>query len=535
MVYLSAMSPEQERLCMSPTRQILNWGDLPEDEDVVPVADDLGSDAEWLSEDEVAPMISNADLLVVNPSGLKMVPATLVFKLPQVYTIWFDAQRKKDYASGISRVCNVATVQEFWRCWNNINFGFAQGSLGVFREGIRPEWEDPENKEGGRWILTTMSRDTLAAVNKKRIDMFTDLVLGVIGGHFSFLEKEDSQDAISGAVLSLAKGRQKVELWNRKANKDNLVKVDYKIRSLLDLENNTDMDVEITYKSHSGSLRRTIKRSHTTSGAATSGRSKLSLMERARTVPTNASPTAEIQGATSKPDVQRSDTAGGTTSAAAEDSDSVAETTTARGVQLTRNNDPSVGAASSPCSSVISTTDGDEQVREPLALKSSSTTTRRVLTKAATVMGTCYANSRVHELPRGSLTLGHASSTSRPTSTDAEEFDREFSYLSSVSSGAALPSVAEEEPQKEGAEVVEKEQRSSASVEQTTPCAPSSARKTTGSAADSCSPDIKDDQASAASNLASRLLFDADTTPGSSLSKCENESPISMASTSARD
>eukprot|EP00392_Amoebophrya_sp_AT5.2_P001157 g1159.t1 len=231
----------------------------------------VNSDDEWLSEDDV-PVTSNPDLLVLNPSGRRLVPATLLFKLPKTWTLFFDAQRKgKNYNAGIAQVIgNITSVQEFWRYWNNINFGFGdRGSLGLFREGIRPVWEDPENKEGGRWIIATNPAVPLDA--KKRLDLFTDLALGMIGGHFDGLLDQVNGDGVCGVVFSGAvKGRPKIELWNKKANHDNLVKVDYKIRSLLGLEN-SNYGVKIEYKSHFGSLKRTMKRAWSSTAAVGGG------------------------------------------------------------------------------------------------------------------------------------------------------------------------------------------------------------------------------------------------------------------------
>ncbi|CAD7941976.1 unnamed protein product [Amoebophrya sp. A25] len=240
---------------------VLNWGDLPEDEEEGALAEDLGSDAEFLSEDDV-PVVSNPDQLVLNPSGQRLVPSTRVYKLPQAYVIWFDAQKKVNYQDGVTKVGTVVSVQDFWRVWNNINFKFETGSLGVFREGVQPVWEDPWNAKGGRWILTSNSVHNHKTKNHRRIEMFTDLVLGVIGGQFNSLFGE-FDDAVCGCVLSISKMRQKVELWNKRANQKGLVKVDHKVREVLNMENSSDLQID--YKSHGGSLRSALKKSKSSS------------------------------------------------------------------------------------------------------------------------------------------------------------------------------------------------------------------------------------------------------------------------------
>ena len=31
----------------------------------------------------------------------------------------------------------------------------------IFKKGIRPEWEDPANKEGGKWVVTLPIEDDM--------------------------------------------------------------------------------------------------------------------------------------------------------------------------------------------------------------------------------------------------------------------------------------------------------------------------------------------------------------------------------------
>ncbi|EXJ55947.1 hypothetical protein A1O7_08878 [Cladophialophora yegresii CBS 114405] len=50
---------------------------------------------------------------------------------------------------------NVADIGAFYRIFNNLPWTAIRGgeSIHIFRAGVRPLWEDEENKRGGRWLI----------------------------------------------------------------------------------------------------------------------------------------------------------------------------------------------------------------------------------------------------------------------------------------------------------------------------------------------------------------------------------------------
>ena len=54
----------------------------------------------------------------------------------------------------------VGTIEDFWSVYHYID-GPAKLRSGcdyhLFKEGITPMWEDPANKEGGRWLYNMVS------------------------------------------------------------------------------------------------------------------------------------------------------------------------------------------------------------------------------------------------------------------------------------------------------------------------------------------------------------------------------------------
>ena len=124
----------------------------------------------------------------------------------------------------------VATVEDFWRAWNNIpkpseifydgrtRKKFASRTVeafSVFKKNIKPEWEDPANRSGAEWYCRR-------AFTMPQLDEFwLHIVLGMIG------ETLDAGDEICGArvVDKSVNGRTmyRLELWFRK-NDDALSK-----------------------------------------------------------------------------------------------------------------------------------------------------------------------------------------------------------------------------------------------------------------------------------------------------------------------
>ncbi|KAJ8522043.1 hypothetical protein ON010_g17748 [Phytophthora cinnamomi] len=113
-------------------------------------------------------------------------------ELNEPWAIWEQREQGKNmsYGDKLFKLCSFSTVEEFWGYWNNIPSpsqvlfdGFTRKKFAdrtvegfaVFKEGIVPEWEDPENKNGGEWSIRK-------EVGAQELDEFWEkLVLGAIG------------------------------------------------------------------------------------------------------------------------------------------------------------------------------------------------------------------------------------------------------------------------------------------------------------------------------------------------------------------
>ncbi|EEY64060.1 uncharacterized protein PITG_02580 [Phytophthora infestans T30-4] len=113
-------------------------------------------------------------------------------ELNEPWAVWEQREQGKNmsYGDKLFKLCTFSTVEEFWGYWNNIPSpsqvlfdGFTHKKFAdrtvegfaVFKDGIVPEWEDPENKNGGEWSIRK-------EVGAQELDEFWEkLVLGAIG------------------------------------------------------------------------------------------------------------------------------------------------------------------------------------------------------------------------------------------------------------------------------------------------------------------------------------------------------------------
>jgi hypothetical protein len=116
----------------------------------------------------------------------------------------------------------------------------------LFKDGIKPMWEDPANKNGGKWLITLKGTNT-ALLDRS----WMWLVLALIG------EELDDNDDVTGAVVSTRSKGDRIALWIRnKSDVDLVNKIGKKFVMLLDLEKEPGVSLEFSPNSLDDSSRR---------------------------------------------------------------------------------------------------------------------------------------------------------------------------------------------------------------------------------------------------------------------------------------
>lgn len=94
----------------------------------------------------------------------------------------------------------------------------------LFKKGIRPEWEDPYNKQGGKWVVTLPIEEDM---EEECNYAWEQLVLHMIGGLFEYYE------LINGAIYSIREKHQRISLWcNDNNNIPKLKRIGNKFKEL---------------------------------------------------------------------------------------------------------------------------------------------------------------------------------------------------------------------------------------------------------------------------------------------------------------
>jgi len=180
------------------------------------VAENSGGDAE---QGDAGNESSTAALL----SSIQMegVPKELLVKHPLQYrwVLWYCKQdRSKDWEDCLKEVASFDTVEDFWALYNHIQLasGLSWGSdYYLFKEGIRPMWEDPHNIEGGRWLIVVD--------RNRRADLldhyWLELLMAVIGEQF-----DDHGEQVCGLVINIRQKGDKVSLWTKDATKEEVIR-----------------------------------------------------------------------------------------------------------------------------------------------------------------------------------------------------------------------------------------------------------------------------------------------------------------------
>eukprot|EP00931_Biecheleriopsis_adriatica_P109221 TRINITY_DN8348_c0_g1_i1.p1 TRINITY_DN8348_c0_g1~~TRINITY_DN8348_c0_g1_i1.p1 ORF type:complete len:239 (-),score=54.95 TRINITY_DN8348_c0_g1_i1:55-771(-) len=145
------------------------------------------------------------------------------------WTIWEQlAQTTRDssqYSASTQQVASFGTVKNFWKYWNHLpqpsmlldgkkfirvkeeNKNVVD-ALMLFREGIKPEWEDAVNASGGHFQFSLKAMTPGGVID----EYWNNIVLGMIGGAL------EPVDMITGVRLidKLSHKRQphiRIEVW----------------------------------------------------------------------------------------------------------------------------------------------------------------------------------------------------------------------------------------------------------------------------------------------------------------------------------
>lgn len=147
--------------------------------------------------------------------------------------------KHSDYEKSIMPICKVDTAPGFWTVYSHLKRPSSLPTVSdyhFFKEGIRPVWEDEENRRGGKWTMR---------VKKGVADRYwEDLLLAMIGEQFA-----EASDEVCGAVVSVRSGEDVFSIWTKNDGGRN-IKIRETIKRVLSLP----ADTNLAFRSHDESI-----------------------------------------------------------------------------------------------------------------------------------------------------------------------------------------------------------------------------------------------------------------------------------------
>lgn len=140
-------------------------------------------------------------------SSSAAVPA---HQLRNSWYFWFRPPISKangyiEYEKTLHPIASCSTAEEFFVVYQHLKRPSVLPLVSdyhLFKKGIRPIWEDEENKKGGKWIVR---------LKKGVADRYwEDLLFAIIGDQFG-----EASDEVCGVVLSVRNGEDILSIWAR--------------------------------------------------------------------------------------------------------------------------------------------------------------------------------------------------------------------------------------------------------------------------------------------------------------------------------
>ncbi|KAK3945177.1 translation initiation factor eIF 4e-like domain-containing protein [Diplogelasinospora grovesii] len=135
------------------------------------------------------------------------------------WVFWFRPPISKangfiEYEKTLHPIAACESAEDFFTVYQHLKRPSALPLVSdyhLFKKGIRPIWEDEENKNGGKWIVR---------LRKGVADRYwEDLLFAIIGDQFG-----EASEEVCGAVLSVRNGEDILSIWAR-ANGQRVLKI----------------------------------------------------------------------------------------------------------------------------------------------------------------------------------------------------------------------------------------------------------------------------------------------------------------------
>ncbi|RKF73173.1 Eukaryotic translation initiation factor 4E [Golovinomyces cichoracearum] len=160
------------------------------------------------------------------------------------WVVWFRPPTVKSngyvqYEKTLHPVAGFGNVEDFLAVYRHLKRPSTLPPVSdyhLFKKGVRPVWEDDENRKGGKWIVR---------LKKGLADRYwEDLVFAIVGDQFT-----DASEEVCGAVLSVRNGEDILSIWARNDG-GRVLKIRETMKRILGFP----PDTRVEWKSHDSSI-----------------------------------------------------------------------------------------------------------------------------------------------------------------------------------------------------------------------------------------------------------------------------------------
>lgn len=153
------------------------------------------------------------------------------------WTLWYTkpaVDKSESWSDLLRPVTSFETVEEFWAIHNAIpkpqELPF-KSDYHLFRNDVRPEWEDPANAKGGKWTFQFKGK------TPEIDDLWMRSLLAVIG---ETIDEEDSE--INGVVINVRRNGYKIGLWTKSDAEEPLQRIGSRFKTVLKLGDEAQLE-----------------------------------------------------------------------------------------------------------------------------------------------------------------------------------------------------------------------------------------------------------------------------------------------------
>lgn len=159
------------------------------------------------------------------------------------YCFWYriseDAQtqhkvlNQSEYSNLVKKIADFTTVEDFWAIYQYLKKPDAciNGiEISLFKDPIKPMWEDDGNKQGGK-VTLKLKKDNTNLI-------WEELVLAFVGNSLD----PKVRDEVNGVIFSSKKDMNVIQIWYRNYNTGFISDLEQNLKELLNTPENYDFE-----------------------------------------------------------------------------------------------------------------------------------------------------------------------------------------------------------------------------------------------------------------------------------------------------